>query len=312
MILVDGIPGSGKSTTAYYLERFCRAAGLDARWYHELEADNPLFSEEYIETRTIDNADQFIKETLQKWKNLVDRIKNSKTIYIIEGYLLQGTVGALFDNAVEEAVIKDYADQVATILKEIKPSVIYFSPENVYQNLLDLVQIRDPEWIRSRGKSIISSKYAMKHKLSGYEGWVEMLTKRAKLADKIVEAFHFSSLVLDSTGKHWGAYLDRISDFVGLNPVRDPKPKLTIVEQLEGRYRQIKSDTTCHIVNRDGDLYLCGFFPAERKLIPSHHTVYDIVGNASELKSSSESGEIEILIDTTRLYQGQTYEFVKI
>ena len=42
LILVDGITGSGKSTTAQFIARQLEKNGIKARWYNELEIGNPL------------------------------------------------------------------------------------------------------------------------------------------------------------------------------------------------------------------------------------------------------------------------------
>ncbi len=42
MILIEGFPGAGKSTTAQFLARLLARRGARARWVHEGEVPNPL------------------------------------------------------------------------------------------------------------------------------------------------------------------------------------------------------------------------------------------------------------------------------
>src|SRR5687767_5330975 len=43
LVLVEGLPGCGKSTTAQFLARQLRRAGYRARWHYEEETPHPVF-----------------------------------------------------------------------------------------------------------------------------------------------------------------------------------------------------------------------------------------------------------------------------
>jgi adenylate kinase family enzyme len=80
MILIDGIPGSGKSTTANFIHRQLQRSDIESHWFHELEKANPLFNAEYIQARIISDADDYVRDTLEKWRVLVRQIKESNTV----------------------------------------------------------------------------------------------------------------------------------------------------------------------------------------------------------------------------------------
>ncbi|MHA1908363.1 MAG: hypothetical protein ACW98Y_13775, partial [Candidatus Thorarchaeota archaeon] len=74
LILIDGIPGSGKSTTANFIHRQLQRNSIESRWFHELENSNPLFNSEYVQTRTITDAEEYIEKTLERWSKLVKEL----------------------------------------------------------------------------------------------------------------------------------------------------------------------------------------------------------------------------------------------
>ncbi|MDF1538525.1 MAG: hypothetical protein P1Q69_06450 [Candidatus Thorarchaeota archaeon] len=230
LILIDGIPGSGKATTANFIHRQLQRAGIDSRWFHELEDSNPLFNSEYIQTRTIDDAEEYIQKTLERWKKLVKEIQETGSLYIIEGYLSQSTVGCMFDNNIERSIIQDYASNVPDIISELHPLVIYFSPQDVRKNFLNLRNVRDKEWIESRGKSLSKSKYAVAQGLEGFEGWVSMLTERANLSDDILRSCDFPTIVIDATAGNWDEYYGRIAEFLGFERTSE-KPRPNLVDE---------------------------------------------------------------------------------
>ena len=221
LILLDGIPGSGKSTTADFIHRQLKGNGITARWLHELEDANPLFNAEYINTRTIEDATTYVNNTSDKWNNLVKEIQEQEIVYIIEGYILQATVGCMFDNNIERNLILKYSENVSEIIQSLHPRIIYFSPEDVQKNLMNLRNVRDKEWIESRGESLSKSKYAVAHNLEGFEGWVTMLSTRAKLANEIVQSYQFPKIVIDSTEGSWDKYGTQICEFLGVHRVQE-------------------------------------------------------------------------------------------
>jgi thymidylate kinase len=45
LIFVEGVPGSGKSTTAQFIARRLARSGRPARWFYEEQAPNPFVPE---------------------------------------------------------------------------------------------------------------------------------------------------------------------------------------------------------------------------------------------------------------------------
>lgn len=93
LIFVDGISGSGKSTTAHYIARQLEKNGIKVKWFHEDERDHPLDSMEEGD----DKIDQqyitrFLEEYPKKWEKFINSIKNEEGVYIVESYLFQDII----------------------------------------------------------------------------------------------------------------------------------------------------------------------------------------------------------------------------
>ncbi|MFW9849672.1 MAG: hypothetical protein ACFFF4_11045 [Candidatus Thorarchaeota archaeon] len=313
LILIDGIPGSGKSTTANYIHRQLLRSSIEARWFHELEESNPLFDVEYIQTRTINDAEDYVKKTLEKWRILVKEINKTNQVYIIESYLLQATVGCMFDNNINQSIIQDYASRVPDIISELNPVIIYFSPQDVRENLLNLRNVRDNEWIESRGESLSKSKYAVARKLEGFEGWVSMLSARAHLSNEILQSYEFPTLVIDATNGEWDKYYDEITKFLGIERTSERHLSETDLERIPGQYRLDNSTFECSIVRENDELYLHDFFPSRRRLLEIGGE-YEIEGVASTMKVDQEESQMvkRMSIDMTRLFEGEIFRFERV
>ena len=93
LIFVDGIGGSGKSTTAHFIARQMEKNNIKAQWFHENEDDHPLKWPEKKENDTKYQLEKRRIETFpQQWKKMIDKFKNDDCVYIIESYLFQDVI----------------------------------------------------------------------------------------------------------------------------------------------------------------------------------------------------------------------------
>jgi hypothetical protein len=219
----------------------------------------------------------------------------------------------MFDNNIDRSIIEDYASRVSDIISETKPRVIYFSPQDVRKNLLNLRNVRDKDWIESRGKSLSKSKYAVARKLEGFEGWVSMLTERACLSNEILQSYKFPTLVIDTTCGDWEVYYDRITEFLGLERSVEAALNESDLKLLPGRYQLVGSEFVCRIVQENGRLFLLDFFSARCRLLGGEGE-FEVQGAASVLKvDRSGAGLVKgMCIDMTRLFEGEIYNFLRL
>ena len=232
LILIDGIPGSGKSTLAHYLSLQFKLNGVKARWFHELETDNPLFDSQYVKTRRIDDIEEYIERTLSNWSALVKEIESTEMVHIIDSYLLQSTVGHLFDSNVDEKQILNFAANVPSIIAPLCPVIIYFSPADIKKALYKLEDVRGKEWIEQRSENQKSCPYAIKHNLQGFDGWVTMLYRRAKLSDRILASYPFPKLIIDPTEGKWNSYYKQVHNFLKIDFISKRKMPVEFLRQF--------------------------------------------------------------------------------
>ena len=102
------------------------------------------------------------------------KIEANDMVYIIDSYLLQSTVGHLFDSAIQESHILQYAAKVPPTIASLHPAVIYFSPNDTKKALYKLEEVRGDGWTKQRSENQKTCPYAIKHNLQGFDGWVSM------------------------------------------------------------------------------------------------------------------------------------------
>ena len=67
LIFVEGVPGSGKSTTAQFIARRLARSGRPARWFYEEQAPNPVPE---IDPAHYRNWDHFSELRAERWRAL--------------------------------------------------------------------------------------------------------------------------------------------------------------------------------------------------------------------------------------------------
>lgn len=314
LILIDGIPGLGKSTLAHFISHQFKLNGVKARWFHELETDNPLFDFHYMKTRRIENVKEYIELTLSKWHTLVKEIESNDMVYVIDSYLLQSTVGHLFDSNVDENLIFRFAENVPSIITPLHPVIIYFSPADTKKALYRLEEVRGKEWIEQRSENQKSCPYAIEHDLQGFDGWVTMLSRRAELSDRILASYPFPKLVLDSTDEKWDSYYKEVLDFLKIDYVQERETPLDYLERFQGRYRILNSDFICSIKIIDENLFILDLLYKAIRLIPTQDNMFEVESTPYKIMfHQSNNGEIlGMTFDGSMVDKNDRYDFERL
>jgi hypothetical protein len=122
IILVEGFPGCGKSTTAQWLARQLRAAGRSAEWFYEQQRPHPMAGE----TPTPASSWQdYFAARLARWSRLSQRVRSSGTVSILESAWLQGPVFLMLHRDLDRRLIKAFILKTVEAMRGADPALIY-------------------------------------------------------------------------------------------------------------------------------------------------------------------------------------------
>src|SRR6266568_1855866 len=140
-IFVEGIMGSGKSTTAWFLTEHLQQNGIAARFL----AEGPTIEEPEHPLRVATmfphpnaiwldlTVEEFVETSLQKWHNFVQTALQGSEVTVCDGLLFHGNMTDLLLMNAEFSVLRYYVTKVIECLHSLNPVVIYFYHADIAQ-----------------------------------------------------------------------------------------------------------------------------------------------------------------------------------
>lgn len=274
LILLEGIPGSGKTTAGIHLQCALEKKGLPVRFWREGNFDNPADFEgtarlnegEYKslvlrhaalssllqEHLVIQNSDYLLwyrklqasypheipqtlieelsrydiydglsletyqRLILQRWRDFQRSANGSDEITILECCLLQNplTVMLARHNANPQKA-RQHVEQIAEIIANLHPLLIYLCPSDVRGALEHVRAERSKEWADFVIWYLTGQAYGTSHGLDGYEGVIQFYEMRQRLELEIIRGLPIPALILDHVGTDWERGDEEIVRWVG-------------------------------------------------------------------------------------------------
>jgi len=228
LILVEGLSGLGKSTTAEKLAVKIKRSGLPCDWYHEMSENHPIHR--IYPTRSADYRAR--SEAL--WQAFVDRGRREERIQVIESRFLQNSaMDMLFDNHPIDEIV-DHNHRLQAIIAPMSPVLIYLDQDDVgayvsrlYGQIMAgetwMLQMLASRWFRARGIMWPSPLLKVMPKLlfqrlrdSQRNAFVRFFDAYRELASKLFGDFPYPKLLVVNPRDNWDKSFRRVETFFDL------------------------------------------------------------------------------------------------
>ena len=293
LILIDGLPGSGKSTSAQFIALQCKQNELAARWFFELEHAHPIHA---FHAWSRKGPEEFITKTLRNWQRFADEKQGSSFINIFESTIFQSTLRLLLQSDLPREQIFDYALQVEQIISVLQPILIYFAQSDVVAAIRSICQTRKSTWEQYITEVIAKSLYGKHHKLKGFEGLVHFFQEYQKLTLELCEHYQGRKLILQDAQRDWKTSRAAICDFLGLTYHPLPSAPTQYLNTFIGSYKDPSSHLEVVVKLEQGRLVLHDLLWSKFPLIPKKKNWFYLQACTIEVQfHENESGEIDKL-----------------
>jgi thymidylate kinase len=218
LILVDGISGSGKSTTAHYIYRQIKKNGIKVKWIYEQEKDHPISEiDKNKDESDEDHSKRVLVEYPKKWNDFVNKIKDDEYIYIVESFLFQDVLYfPHFLNDLDRNVIKEYSHKLINAAKHLDPVIVHLYQKDAKSSMRRNWQRRGDDWKGWVVKSDTDSLYCKNRKLEGDEGSLQIWQDFTDFSVELFKEYKFNKIQIENLEQDWDVYRKKIVEFLGL------------------------------------------------------------------------------------------------
>jgi hypothetical protein len=274
IIFIEGIAGSGKSTTAQLLYSNLYKHGYTVKLIHEFYRPHPIHELNIEEPKT------WISKTLANWHNLRDTLIKTNEIMIMDGTLFQCTIGVLLEMDVKVPVIRQYANQIPDILKPLNPILIYFYQNDFERAIRAAYQQRKDPWSRRVYDFVSNARFFKNRKLCGLDGYIEYNRVLRNMTDNLYSEYNLKKISIENSAGDWNLYHHIIADFLSV-PLIEPDDIQH--NDYTGVYKDRESTRTCFIKKNNNELEIHGYYTIPKYLILRECDNFFVQGKPIEL-----------------------------
>ena len=186
LLIVEGIMGSGKSTTSASLARKLRAKGCKARLIPE-DMKHPttltIRLKNYRKPWEELSAAEFSDLWLARWQTFVNEA-NAKTVHIFDGQFFHGDITSLLLMDTPEDEISRTYERLCAMIAPLNPALVYLYQNDVRAALERIASLRNPRWVKRQIEWKVDSPYCERRGYTGKEGWIALYQDYRALTDR--------------------------------------------------------------------------------------------------------------------------------
>lgn len=184
LIIVEGLPGSGKSTTAAMIADELEKKGRKVVCVDEGVQDHPA---DYADYDFPDFQTERMK-ILDKWRSFTSK-SDKNTIYVFNCIFLQNPMcETMMRFGMDETASRNYISEIAEIIKPLHPVILYIDRPNVKQTIDHVLDERGHDWLNAVINYHTTQGFGKENNLSGYEGYIKCLEERRVRELRILQA----------------------------------------------------------------------------------------------------------------------------
>jgi hypothetical protein len=209
LIIIEGIMGSGKSTTARWIAARLEAAGLRALAITERIEPHPVRGtdglDHWFQPWLDVTAEGLADRSLAKWRSFVADARAAETIHTLDGQLFHGDLTNLFLMEATPAAIAKYCDTVNEIARPL-----YFYQADVERAIRTIAAERGEEWVKYQVDWKLQAPYSRRLGLTGLDGLVALYKDYRALTDELYSGLDIPKLAIDNSQQAWDVYYQQI------------------------------------------------------------------------------------------------------
>jgi hypothetical protein len=219
LVIVEGIMGSGKSSTMRFVAERLQDAGRRALAIHERTDPHPVRATDELEHWFQPWLDatpvQLAERSVHKWRSFALATLAGDAVAVMDGQLFHGDFTHLFLMDASASELSDHTRRIAEAVAPLSPLVVYFRQEDVAQAIERVCMERGADWVKYQVDWKLAAPYCTRRGYSGFEGLVALYRDYRRWTDELFTGLALPKLAIENSSQDWPTYQRLILQSLG-------------------------------------------------------------------------------------------------
>jgi len=209
LVIVEGIMGSGKSTTTLNLAQRLETSGIPALGITEGVDPHPIRFDWDVPWSDMPPT-ELAQSSITKWRSYVDSSLSLDRVSIVDGQLFHGNLTSLLLLDGGTDLIGAYCRDVVGVIEPLRPLLIYLRQDDVDTAIRAISKQRGEKWVNYQVDWKLGSPYARRRGLVGLDGLIVLYREYRALTDRLFAALDIPKISIETSRHEWAKYDDII------------------------------------------------------------------------------------------------------
>ena len=196
LILIEGFPGAGKSTTTLHIGTALQEQGIACRWYLEDDDPHPIACLDF-------EIKGLPEKMIPLWASFAEQVMQDSTVTIIESRLWQNTAFFMYMSNCEAGEIVHFSHQLGQVLAPLSPLLMYLDQQDAEAALRRLYTLRGEKWMQEALDMTTAYPWFQSRGLKDFAGWVQFFEEWQRVAERLYHDWPHRKIKIQNPHDDW-------------------------------------------------------------------------------------------------------------